>query len=195
MRYFLSWTQKHYRIDATTSTIQRKTGEPTSVDPCPNGRKEFSHKGSKVYFVRPTRKIHGTVRKELRMPLLYPASCSQRHTDHRESNVHTRKTHLVDRGTCIDSVPCKIYNVHKTTRSASSNRDGALAEHVLKDTTITKRQLAFAARMMLEQVSRLSEGDYTQSTMLQLSLDCVDRATEHSSQSVSDPCILKITRH
>ena len=41
MREFLSWTQRHYRIDATTSTLRRKTGQPTFVDPCLCGCKEF----------------------------------------------------------------------------------------------------------------------------------------------------------
>ena len=39
---------------------------------------------------------------------------------------------------------------------------------MLKDTTITKRQLDLAMRMMVEQVSRLSDGDYEQPLMVQL---------------------------
>ena len=31
MREFLSWTHKHYQIDATTSTLQRITIEPSFV--------------------------------------------------------------------------------------------------------------------------------------------------------------------
>ena len=38
---------------------------------------------------------------------------------------------------------------------------------------------------MLEQVSRLSDGDHEQSTMLQLHLDCVDRAVESTTAFVS----------
>ena len=38
---------------------------------------------------------------------------------------------------------------------------------------------------MLEQLSRLSDGDYGQSAMVQLFLDCVDRATEPSTAFVS----------
>ena len=37
MREFLSWAQRHYRIEVTAPTVQRKTGEPTSVGPCPGG--------------------------------------------------------------------------------------------------------------------------------------------------------------
>ena len=55
----------------------------------------------------------------------------------------------------------------------------------MKDTTITKRQLDLATRLMLEQVSRLSDGDYEQSAVVQLSLDCVDRATDPSTAFVS----------
>ena len=43
--------------------------------------------------------------------------------------------------------------------SASSNRDGGLADRALKDATITKRQLDLPARMMLEPVSLLSDGN------------------------------------
>ena len=91
----------------------------------------------------------------------------------------------VDRGTCIDSTLREIYDAHKAARSALSNRDGGLTDRVLKDTKITKRQLDIAERMMLEQVSLLSNGDYKQSTMLQLHLDCVDRAAESTTASVS----------
>ena len=38
---------------------------------------------------------------------------------------------------------------------------------------------------MLEQFSRLSDGDYEQSAMVQLFLDCVDRATVSSTAFVS----------
>ena len=38
---------------------------------------------------------------------------------------------------------------------------------------------------MLEQISRLSNGDYEQSMMVQLFLDCVDRATASSTAFVS----------
>ena len=40
---------------------------------------------------------------------------------------------------------------------------------------------------MLEQVSRLSDEDYEQSMMVQLFLDCVDRATGSSTAFVSFP--------
>ena len=186
IREFLSWAQRHYRIDVTASTVQRKTGEPTSVGPCPGGCKDFTHKGANARFIRVTCKVCGTVRSEERHPPRQdPASCSHRHTDHRGSNAHTRKTHCVDCGTYIDSVPREINNVLETTRSASSNRDEEFANRVLKDTTITKRQLDLATRMMLEQVSRWSDGDYEQSAMVQLFLDCVDRATESSTAFVS----------
>ena len=100
------------------------------------------------------------------------------------SHAHTRNTHRVDCGTCIDSVPREIYNVLEATRSGSSNRDEELANRELKDTTITKRQLDLATRMMLEQVSCLSDGDYERSAMFQLFLDCVDRAIASSTALV-----------
>ena len=133
-----------------------------------------------------TCKVCGTVRNEERhLPRQEPASCSHRHTDHRGSNAHTRKTYCVDCGTYIESVPREIYNALEAARSASSNRDEELADCVLKDTTISKRQLDLATRLMLEQVSRLSDGDYEQSAMVQLFLDCVVRASQPSTAFVS----------
>ena len=103
--------------------------------------------------------LSGTVRSEERHPPRQdPASCSHRHTAHRGSNGHTKKTYCVDCGTYIDSVPRDIYN---ESSRASSNRDKELANRVLKDTTITKRQ--HETSMMLEQVSCLSDGDCEQS--------------------------------
>ena len=146
-----------------------------------------------------TCKVCGTVRNEERLlPRQDPASCCHRHTDHRGSDAHTRKTYCVDCGTYIDSVKREIYNVLEATRSASSNRDEELANRVLKDMTITKRQLDLATRMMLEQVSCVPDGDYEQLAIVQLFLDCVDRATEPSTAFVSfreQPMHLTITKH
>ena len=106
-----------------------------------------------------TCKICGTVRSEDRRPPRQDTgSCPHRHTVHRGSIAHTRETNCVNCGTCIDSVPREIHTVLQATRSAFSNRDEELANRVLKDTTITKRQLDLATRLMLEQVSRLPGG-------------------------------------
>ena len=167
MREFLSCAQRHYRIDVTASTVERKTGGLASVGACPGGCKEFSHRGSNAQFIRLTCKICGTVRKEERHPQRQdPATCSHRHTDHRESNAHTRKTYCVDCGTYVDSVPREIFNALEATRSASSKRTEELADGVSRDTTITKQQIDLVTRMVLEQVSRLSDGDYEQSTVI-----------------------------
>ena len=104
---------------------------------------------------------------------------------HRGSNTHTRKTYCVDCGTYIDFVPREIYNTLEVARSASSNRNEEHAGRVVKDTTITKRQLDLATRLMLEQVSRFADGDDEQTAMVQLFLDCVDRATVPSTGFVS----------
>ena len=55
----------------------------------------------------------------------------------------------------------------------------------MKDTTIQKQQIDLATRMMLDQISRLSDGDYEQLTSIQLFLNCVDRATASSTAFVS----------
>ena len=68
MREFLSWAQRHYRIDVTASTVERKTGGLASAGACPGGCKEFSRKGPNALPTRSTCKICGTVRKEERHP-------------------------------------------------------------------------------------------------------------------------------
>ena len=65
------------------------------------------------------------------------------------------------------------------------DRGEELADRVSRDATITKQQIDLLTRMMLEQVSRLSDGGYEQSMMVQLFLDCVDRATASSTAFVS----------
>ena len=86
----------------------------------------------------------------------------------------------------MDAVPFEFFNALEATRSASSNRNNEeLADRVTSDTTITKQQIDPATRMMLDQVSRLSDGDYEQSMAIQLVLDCVDRASSPSTAFVS----------
>ena len=50
MRKFLSWAQRHYRIDVTASTMERKTGGPASAGACAGGCKECSHRGSNAHL-------------------------------------------------------------------------------------------------------------------------------------------------
>ena len=111
--------------------------------------------------------------------------CSQRRTDHREWNLQTKKIRRVDRGIYIGSALREIYDARKAACSASSNRDGGLVHHVVEEMGITNRQLYLAARMMLEQVLLLTGVDCKQSTMLQHLQDCVDRAAESTTASVS----------
>ena len=61
----------------------------------------------------------------------------------------------------------------------SSKCDGGLAYRV------PKRQTDLATIMMLEQASFSPNGDCEQSTILQLSLDCIDRAVESITGLVS----------
>ena len=103
-----------------------------------------------------------------------------------EAMPHTRETYCVDCGTYIDSVPREIHNALEATRSASSNRDEELANRVLKDTTVTKRQVDLATWLML--ISRLSDGNYEQSAIVQLCHQL------HSFRSESNPCISTINQ-
>ena len=135
-----------------------------------------------AHSIRLTCKFCGTLRKEERHQQRQdPATCSHRHTDHRGSTACTRKTSSIDCRTYIDSVPRKIFTVIEATRSTSQNRNNELADRVSRDTTITKQQIDLATRVMMEQVSRLSDKDYELSMTVQLSLDCIDRATASST--------------
>ena len=94
-------------------------------------------------------------------------------------------THTRERCIVSNVVPCEIFNAIETPRSASSNRNEELADRVSRDTTTTEQQIDLATRMMLEQVSRLSDGDCEPSMTVQLFLGCIDRATASSTAFVS----------
>ena len=104
---------------------------------------------------------------------------SKTRTDPKRNSLHTKGFYHAYHGTYIDSVLREIYDAYKAARSTPSNCDGGHADHV------PKRQFDLATRMMLEQASLSSNGDYEQSTILQLSLDCIDRAVEPITEIVS----------
>ena len=132
----------------------------------------------KSFLTRAQSKSCGTGRREERHPPEQdPATCSHRHTDITKSNAPTRKTCCVDCGTYIDAVPL-----------ASSNRNEELADRITRDTTITKQQNDLATRMMLDQVSRLSDGDWTASIVQQ-------RHQLHLFRSRSSSCTATKTKH
>ena len=99
-------------------------------------------------------------------------------TGFKARSLHLKGIYRADYGT-IDSVLREIYDADEATRSTSSKCDSGLADRV------PKRQPDLATRMMLEQASFSSNGDYEQSTLLQLSLDCIDRAIEPITEFVS----------
>ena len=72
MREFLSWAQRHYRIDVTASTVERKTGGLASAGICWRVLRWMqgdSHNGSNAHSIRLTCKVCGTVRREERHPI------------------------------------------------------------------------------------------------------------------------------
>ena len=95
MRDFLSWAQRHYCIDVTASTVERKTDGLASAGTCPGGCKKFSRKSSNAHSIRLTCKICGAVRKDERHPQREdPATRVHRHTDHRGAT-HTCERRIV----------------------------------------------------------------------------------------------------
>ena len=151
-----------------------------------------SHKGSNAHFIRLTCKICGTVRREeRRAPRQDPASSS-----HRRGSQGTQRTHAKDIFVSIVEITLILFLVRSTTLwrqhgSAYSNRHEELADRVSRD---TKQQIDLATRLMLEQVSPLSDGDYDQSVMVQLFLS-QPRHQLHLFRSESNPCISMTTKH
>ena len=145
MREFLSWTQRHDRIDVPAPTVERKTGGPVLLARAQLDEKSFLTKVRKL--ISSGLRARSVVPFERNNVIRHdkdPATCSHRHMDHRESNAHTRKTYCVDCGNYIDSVPREIFNALEATRSAPSNRDEEQAGRVSRDTTFTKQQIDLA---------------------------------------------------
>ena len=164
--------QRKYRIDVTASTVERKTCGPASAGACPRECKDFLTKirtrtSLGARSVVPFRGKNVIRHDKTRLHVLIDTWTTGEAT-------HTRARHTVSTGIYIDSVLLEIHSALETTRSASSNLNEELADRVSRD-TITKQQIDLATRLMLEQVSRLSDGDYDQSVAIQLFLDCIDR--------------------
>ena len=88
----------------------------------------------------------------------------QKHARIFRETVYIRKEYITPiTEPTLDSVLREISDAHKAARSTSTNFDRGLADHV------PKRQPDLATRVMLEQASLSSHGDYEQSTILHLS--------------------------
>ena len=98
VREFLPRTQEHHRIDATTSTLQRKTGAPTFVALRSSEWEEKTRKGSKEYAVKTTRKIRGTVRKMRHTSRLDSTTGSKTRADTRKHSPHMTGKNRADHG-------------------------------------------------------------------------------------------------
>ena len=119
------------QLDATTSSLQRIPNEPSFVVSCPSGCEKLSYKRSEKHSVRPTCKIRDTVQKGavrhdwMKIHVVDDARFTGRTT-------YTREGHI-DRRTCVGPGPSNIYDAYKAARSASSNRDGGVTDHVPND--------------------------------------------------------------
>ena len=151
-----------------------KTGTQTFAALRPSECEELSGKGSKRIF----RRDNGA-----RFVEPFEKCVIHHHWIQSQAQKHARipeRIFCADHGTYIDSVLREIYDAYEAARSTSSHCGGGLADRV------PKRQPDLATRMMLEQASFSSNcGDYEQSTILQLSLGCIDRAVESITKFVS----------
>ena len=120
MREFLSWTQKHHHVDASTPVSQRKPDEACSP---------------KEDLVRTKCKSRGMFRKQRRTLRLDSDPCFSR---------HTKETDGADRRNYTASVPHETHIADTATLSASTDPDGGLTDHVPKDATITERHFNLA---------------------------------------------------
>ena len=185
MREFLSWAQKHYRIDATASS--RTQDGLAGI--CRRGprwmHRVFSQRLDGAFHEVPVQDLRYRSKGRTSSATTRPSYMFSSRHGPQGGATHTQKTYCVDWGTYIDSVPREIYNALEATHSAFSNHNEGLADRVTRDTTITKQQIDLATRMMQDKISRLPDGDYEQSLTVQLFLDCVDRATASSTAIVS----------
>ena len=87
--------------------------------------------------------------------------------------------------TCVDSVPCQIHTgiAARSSSSAYTAEAEAPNRRVLTNATLATRQLRVATTWMLEQVTRLEDGDHEQSTAVHGFRDCLDRATEQNNRA------------
>ena len=136
MREFLSWAQRHCRIDVAASTVRTQdkwAGICWYVSRWV--QRVFSHRFRTRIPSGLTCKICGTVRKEERLPPRPdPSTCPHRHTDHREEQRHF--VSIVELTLILFRV--RSFSGIEATRSASSNRDEELADRVSRHTTITE---------------------------------------------------------
>ena len=120
MREILSWAQRHYRIDVTASTVERKTSEPASAGTCPGGcikdRTRISS-GSRARSVVPFERKN-VIRHDRTKPHV-PID-----TWITGEATHSRERHIVSIvELTFDFVPREIFNAIEATRPASSNRN------------------------------------------------------------------------
>ena len=173
MRQFPPRTHEHHRIDATFFTAQnRRTDIRCSASELL--RRVISQGFESIFRqdnVQAVREMRHTSR-------LDSMTGSKTRADPGENSLHTKGIYCADHGTFIDSVLREIYDAYKAARSRPSNCDGDPAHHVLK------RQPDLATKMMSEQASLSSNGNYEQSTILLLSLDCIDQAVEPITEFV-----------
>ena len=191
-------TEKHYRIDATTSTLQRIANEPSFVDSCPSGCEKFSFtKGQKsipidqhARFV--TSSERSAVRHEwINIHVLDDARFTGRMTYARKEHIATIVELTLAQLRVTSTMNTRQYFQHHRIVMVSPT------DHVPKDTMTTEQQLDLATRMVLEQVLLMSDGDYKQSTMHQLPLHYVDGTAELNTAfaSIREPSTPKKTKY
>ena len=169
---------KTLRIDVTASTEERKTGWLASAGACPCGCKDFSHKGSNAHSVRLRERCVYRSKGERHPQRQDPATCS---LDTRTTGeaTHTRERRTVS----IVELTLILFRVRSLTLSRQHVQ---LLQIVMESWQIGYRETRRSrSNKLILRHSGLSDGDYEQSLMVQLFLDCVDRATASSTAFVS----------
>ena len=119
MHKFPPWTQKHNRIDATTSNLQRKTGEPTFVV----SMSKWMQRVLSQRFERTFRQVsvqdswHRSKRSSY-TTTGFNSMFTTKHGSQGEEPTH-EKIHRVDRGIYIDLALREIYDAYKAACSVS----------------------------------------------------------------------------
>ena len=189
MQAFVDWVNKFYSVNPKTKkvtlvaelaprTVQGQVHTGPSICPCTN----VHHSGSSARYHRTTCRDCGSVTQvEKVVEHRDPATCPHTNTNHRGSNKYVHKTYCKDCGTVTDTI---AQSVHKDIKAMQeevgevSLEEAALLSRVTNHDIVTKAEILTAAKIFMQEVEQLEEGEYQLLNICHLFLDGSDRACE-----------------
>ena len=168
-------------MDTESKQIRSKrilsTANATSPSSAAECRHENVHHKDSSRYLRSTCKDCGeSWQEERNAPTQDPDSFPHRHTDHRGSNKHVRKTFCIDCGTYMDSVSRDLAKELQDENPWRSKEEQILIDSVSDHEHISREQAIWAAKMLVVDCEQLEPGDYTMLSLANMFIDCRDRA-------------------